>query len=244
MVAGALILSTSFAFGQHRIIQKDNVPLNLRVVEGEIIGATKATVEIKTANGSFGVQRVNIKEVIMPPPKAYEEGMEAYAAGDYKKALTLIGGLVNKFKGLPTPWAESATAALGDIYVGLNDLKKAEAAYKEISEYYPSAKKSTRAEVGMARLAIVNGNWDDAAKRLKPVTEAALKQVDVTPQDGAAYGQAFLLSGKIHEQKQNYSEALQDYLRTVTIYYHDTAATKEAAASARTLREQHKVVVP
>ena len=46
-------------------------------------------------------------------------------------------------------------------------------------------------------------------------------------------------------QRGNFSEALEDYLRTVTLFYHDPAAVSVAQERADALRKDHKeVTVP
>ena len=68
----------------------------------------------------------------MPPPPEYGQGYQAYTAGELPKALVLIKSVTDRYKGLPTDWAQYATGMLGDIYVASGDFTKAEAAYNAV----------------------------------------------------------------------------------------------------------------
>jgi hypothetical protein len=58
------------------------------------------------------------------------------------------------------------------------------------------------------------------------------------------YGQAFYLMGLIHEHEGNLPAALQDYLRTVTLFFEDPATTAKARERADFLINEKNVVVP
>ena len=65
------------------------------------------------------------------------------------------------------------------------------------------------------------------------------------PQATAALiGRAFICSGRIKEQSGDYSGALEDYLRTVTIFPEDRVAAAGAQAAADALRKEHGTTVP
>ena len=52
---------------------------------------------------------------------------------------------------------------------------------------------------------------------------------------------AFLILGQVKESEGNAPGALEDYLRTVTIFHHDPAAVSAAQERADALRKDHKV---
>ena len=80
-----------------------------------------------------------------------------------------------------------------------------------------------------------------AEQQLQGIAQTALKNPAlVTRAEGAAYGQAFYLLGQIHEQEHADQEALEDYLRTVTLFYQDSATSTRAQQSADALRAAHQ----
>ena len=98
-----------------------------------------------------------------------------------------------------------------------------------------------RANVGQARVAFAKNNSAAVKQGLAPVAAEALKSpATVTRADGAAYGQAFYLLGQLEERDGAFQNALEDYLRTTTLFYQDAAATAAAQKSADALRAAHK----
>ncbi len=238
---GALLLGST-ALAQDLIITTTG-----QQQQGKIIGVSPSgqSLEFQVSGGNkLGLPLASIKEVRMNPPAEYNQALTAFAAKDYAKSLTLLRGVVDKFKGVPAPWAQQATSMLGDIYIQANDLAKAEAAYNDFKKLYPGAG-SLQSEVGLSRLAVAKNDYATAKQKLEPITEAALKEKIVNPANALAYSQAFLVSGQVKEAEGNLSGALEDYLRTVTLFYHDRTAVASAQERADALRAAHKeVTVP
>jgi predicted Zn-dependent protease len=240
-VAGALLLGSG-------AIAQDTILMNTGAVQqGTVLGVTPSgQIEFQVAGSTnkLGLALSQVREVRMNPPAEYAQAIAAYGAKDYAKALTLTKGLVDKFKGMPTPWAQQAVALIGELYIQTNDLPKAEAAYNDFKRLYPAGG-SLQSEVGLSRLAVAKKDYATAKQKLDPITDAALKEKIVTPANALAYSQAFLVSGQVKEAEGNLAGALEDYLRTVTLFYHDRTAVASAQERADTLRKAHKeVTVP
>jgi len=71
-----------------------------------------------------------------------------------------------------------------------------------------------------------------------------LKEKNVPAANRLAYSGAFYVMGLVKESEKDYAGALEDYLRTVTIFYHDAAAVAAAQERAELLRKEHKTTVP
>ena len=241
------LLSATAAHAQDRIYFKDN-----HVQEGRLTGMNGQTVLMTIAagagTGQIGYNLALIARVEANPPATYVTGMAAYQAGDWDKALAGLKPVVDQFHGLPTDWARQATASLGDVYLEKGDIAKAETAYADYKKYYPQSAGSggVRGELAQARLAFAKKDAATARQRLEPITRAALKNpTQVSAADSAAYGQAFYLLGQLHEKDGAYQQALEDYLRTVTVFYQDKVAAAGAQKNADALRAAHKdVAVP
>ena len=219
---------------------------NPAVQQGVVLGAGPTGVKIAIGAQSITLQPAMFEQFQMAPPPEYAAGYKAYTAHDYKTALAQIKSVTDKYKGLPTDWAQYATSLLGDIYVAMEDLPKAEAAYNDYKRVYPGAG-SLQSEVGLARIAMAKKDYPTAKQKLEPITAAALKEKNITNANGPAYGHAFLASGELKEQDGNLPGALEDYLRTVTLFYHDRAAVLSAHERADALRAKSKgepVTVP
>jgi tetratricopeptide (TPR) repeat protein len=234
------ILGTTTAFTQDKIVTKDG-----RTQDVKILGVAGSSIQVQVGAGSIGIPLATVNSVSMPAPAELNIAKAAFSAKEYQKALTALKPLVDKYKGLPTDtgWAQQATSMLGEIYVALDKLPEAEAAYKEYQRVYPG-QGSVQAEVGMARIAASKKDYATAKQKLEPITAQALKQKIPPPALASAYSQAFFLLGQAEEAQQEYPAALENYLRTVTVFYHDKTAASSAQERADALRKDHGVTVP
>jgi hypothetical protein len=82
--------------------------------------------------------------------------------------------------------------------------------------------------------------YDAAKAKLDPIVSEALQEKNPPPAKAMAYSQAFVASGQVKEAEGNLQGALEDYLRTVTIFYHDPAAVTLAQEQADKLRARSK----
>jgi hypothetical protein len=234
-------LAQAPAAGTDIVITNDNQQRQVKVIG---VSPSGANLEFLVGAGRLGLPLASIKEVRMPAPPELSQAVAAYQAKDYPKALTLMKGVVDKFKGMPSPWAQQATSMIGELYIQTNDLAKAEAAYNDFKKLYPGGG-SLQSEVGLSRLAAAKQDYATAKQKLEPITDAALKEKVVNPANALAYSQAFLVSGQVKEAEGNFAGALEDYLRTVTLFYHDRTAVASAQERADALRAAHKdVTVP
>ena len=237
--ASACLAVAGAAHGQDRLVFRDN-----HVAEGKVVGMSKGAVIFNVAAGQMTYNLGLLSRVDAAPPPSFAAGFAAYQAGEWDKALPALKPIADQFKGLPTEWAREATLALGDIYFEKNQVPQAKAAYGDYSALYPaSPATSLRMNVAQARIAFAENNLPAAEKQLIPIRDAALKHpAEVTKADGASYGQACDLLGQIEERHGSYQAALEDYLRTVTLFYQDGAVAARAQKSADALRAAHKDV--
>ncbi|HEX8297482.1 MAG TPA: hypothetical protein VF593_14345 [Chthoniobacteraceae bacterium] len=205
--------------------------------QGTVVSASPTGIKVRIGAQEITLPPAMFESFQMAPPPEYRQGYEAFTARDYPTALRLIKSVTDKYRGLPTDWAQYASGMLGDIYVGMNDFPSAEAAYNDFKRAYQTAGASSpTSEVGLARIAVARKDLAGAKARIDPITSEALKQKSPPPTRALAYSQAFFVSGQVKEAQGNLPEALQDYLRTVTVFYHDPAAVAAAQERADALR--------
>jgi outer membrane protein assembly factor BamD (BamD/ComL family) len=238
LVLTLFLLVGSAVFAQDTVIMRTGAQQQFKV-----LGVTGSNVMVKTQFGEQGLPLVQVKEVrLAAVPPQYNASLAAFQAKDYNKALGILQPLMSKWRGLPAPWAEQATAMLGDVHVELGDLAKAEAAYKQFQQLYPG---SALADIGIAAMEVNKKDYAAATKRLDPVTTKALEEKNVPYEKALAYSKAFYLSGQAKEAEGNLAGALEDYLRTVTLFYHDRASVALAQEKADALRKANKdLIVP
>jgi hypothetical protein len=234
--AGASFLLICGAAAQDIIIDAQGTARTVRVVG---MSASGQTLEFLVGEGKLGLPLNQIKEVRMNPPAEFGQAFQAYQAKDYTKAQTLMKGVADKFRGMPATWAQQASGMLVDIDLALKETARAEADYAAFVKAYPAGG-TLQADVLAARIAASKNNFEVAKQKLAHVTEAALKEKAVSGANALAFSQAFLVSGQVKEAEGNFNGALEDYLRTVTLFYHDRAAVGVAQERADALRSQHK----
>jgi len=206
---------------------------------GTVLGSDGRSVQFQTAAGTVGYPLANVESVAMPVPAEVGQAIAAMQAGDMAKALPLAQAVSQKYRGLPTDWAKLAAGTTANLLIGAGELDKAEAAYKEIEQLYPGAG-GLQSKVGLARIAVAKKEYGPAKEALTPITEEALKSKNVARENAFAYSQAFYALGLAQEAEGKPQEALENYLRTVTIFFHDPAARAAAQKQADELRAQNK----
>lgn len=206
---------------------------------GTVVGADGRTVQFQTAAGTVGYPLPNVESVTMPQPPELAQALTAMQAGENDKALPIAQAVSQKFRGLPVDWARLAASLTANLLITAGQLDKAEAAYKEIEALYPGAG-GLQSKVGLARIAVAKKEFGAAKEALTPIAEEALKAKNVPRENAFAYSQTFYALGQVHESEGKMQEALENYLRTVTIFFHDPAARAAAQQHADALRAQNK----
>jgi tetratricopeptide (TPR) repeat protein len=223
--------------GQDFVTQKDG-----QRREGEILGIAGDKLKIKVGPAETSIPMDQVGSVTKAPPKEYEDALKAWQDGNASKTLGSLKPVVEAYRGLPTEWAQRAAALLGDVYLSLGQIPAAEAAFVEFTKSYPNA--TSLADIGLARLAVSKKDFETAKSQLGPIIAEAGKVVAAPAEKSAAYGQAFYLMGIVHESEGAYSEALRDYLRTVTLFHDDKAVVAKAQERADFLVKEKQVSVP
>jgi len=209
--------------------------------EGQILGVKADSIRIKIGPAETGIPMANVASVTMAAPKAFADALALWQKGDATKALSVLAPLAQNFKGLPTIWAQRASALLGEVYLAASQTDKAEAAFADFQKLYPDAGSSV--DVGLAELAIAKKDYGGARAKLDPIVAKA-KAIKLPDSDtSAVYGQALYLLGQVQESSAENAEALENYLLAVTLFHEDQAVVAKATERANALKEK-KTIVP
>ena len=231
-------------FGNDSLGQTQPATIKLKtgaVQQGLITGVTASGVGIQlAAGGSISIPLAQIDSIAIAAPPEYGFALQAVAAKDISKAAGLVRSLVAKYKGLPVDWAQQAAALAGFLALQSGDMAGADAAFSDFKKSYPNAPEG---KIGSAAIAASKKDFVTAKGLIAPVVEDALKQKDVPVTNRFAYSRAMYISGLVRESENDLPGALEDYLRTTTIFYHDTAAVASAQERATELRK-NKIAVP
>jgi hypothetical protein len=231
-----LALVPLLARADDKIVQKSGA-----VITGQIVGVSggEVTVMSKTSNG--GTARIpyalsDIKSVEMAPPPAAIQA-DGQAPGAVVAALKPV---VQQYAGLPADWVLKAMGQLADAYSQLGQDDAATAIYAQIGQLYPGSSYTNIAVAGQAKLLLKQGRIDQALAAVKPIIDAANKDVAPSPSDGRAFANAFLVYGQILEAQKKFPEALEAYLTVKTMFYQPELAGLVAQSEqlAQNLRAQ------
>jgi tetratricopeptide (TPR) repeat protein len=211
--------------------------------EVRILGVQDGGVKIQVGDAQMVEPFSNLTQVTMSPPPEFAAATTDYGQGDLQDALGLATAVVQTYRGLPTDWAREAMLMVGDIDIALGQLPQAQQAFQDYQAAYPSAD-SADVNIGLAAIDVANHSLDDAKAKIAPILAHALDTRNPPPETASLIGRAFLVSGQIKEQSGDLSGALQDYLRTVTIFPQDRVAAAGAQQRATALRKTPGVTVP
>ena len=235
--ACAMAAMSCFALAQDVVVQKDN-----QRREGEIVGISDGKLKIKIGPAETSIAMNQVASVTKAPPKAYDDAVAAWQRGDTQKTLSLLKPLLDSFGGLPTPWAERASAMLGEAYLATDQLPAAEAAFATFKKNYPES--ASASEIGLARLAVAKKDFATAKTKLTPIIANAEKVATGGGTGSESYGQAFYLMGLVRENEGAFPEALEAYLTAVTVFYNDQAVVAKAQERADSLIKEKQTIVP
>jgi tetratricopeptide (TPR) repeat protein len=209
--------------------------------EGKIVGVKGGNVLLLIGSSTAGIPLAEVTEIRMSTPPEFEAAAAKLAAGDAKGSLAGLQKLNDTFAGLPTPWAERAAAMLGDAKLAAGDTEGAKQAYEQFSKTYPQA--TSLADLGMARLAVDAGQYDEAAKLLETVLAKSPETAFPSPADGPALAQGHYLLGRVREAADDKQGALEHYLKASAIFPFDANAATTAQARADALRNENSGLI-
>jgi hypothetical protein len=240
--AAVLVLSPSSSWSQDLVTLKDGSKR-----QGAIVGIdAQKNIRVQTQSASgvvtATVPLANVEAVSMNPPADLLAAEEAWQNGNAAAAVAKLDPLVNSFLGLPAPWVQRATLLLIDTLLDTGKTDEAEAILVKFQQAYPGNADSTA--LIRAKIAIARNNFIGARPLLAPIIEEAKQTNLADTTQSIKFGQAFFLMGQIRENEGDLPGALEDYLRSSTIFFADGATASKAQARADVLINDKNVFVP
>lgn len=215
--------------------------------EGKITGLSGGNIRLAISAQGAGTVESSVplaeaKSVNMEAPADWNKARELWEKGQAAETARILTPLVGSFLGLPVPWVKQAAVLLVDARLETGDDAGAEKVLADFAAAYPDADDLT--PLLRAKLAIKRNNFVGAKPLLAPLVEQGSQTKLADSSQSVTYGQAFYMMGLIHEQEGNLPAALQDYLRTTTLFFEDAATTAKAKERADILINEKNIVVP
>jgi tetratricopeptide (TPR) repeat protein len=210
------------------VLRADILQTRTTVQTGEVVRVEGTTVFIKLEQGEFGVSVRDIVRAEVKKPDAYTAGVAALKAGKAQDAVQALKPIAAKFAGLPAPWALDVMLQLGDAQLQLQDTTAAQATFEAIKKAYPNYPAAAAADVKIASVLFAQKKYDDTLAAVRAYLDPQLKKDFLTPAEEIAVAQALVLMGDCLLLKDKQYEALDCYLKVVTLYDYDDAREGEA----------------
>jgi tetratricopeptide (TPR) repeat protein len=164
------------------------------------------------------------------------ESLAAVDAGQSAKAIPALKAVVERYLALPVRWSMDASVALVRAYTEQKQFAEADAVAKQFMDAHPTLVNLVRPYLALALAG--QGKYDEAIGLLTEVVKASGDKLVVTPTEGRMLGTAYLALGDCHQAKGDAEKALESYLTTVVLYYHDDAVVRQAQTKADELKKK------
>ena len=203
---------------------------------GQVVRATATGVDIKVGENEFTVLRQDVMRAEIAKPAGVEKSLAAFRAGKYSEALTGFRAIVDRYAGLPLPWAEECVLRYGDTLLALKDYAGAAKAYETFKADYPD--KAQLLDAKTARILFEQGQPDKAVQKIQPMLTALFKREYLTDDQEASVADGLVLLGDCLVADGKKDEALDNYLKVITLYDVDPDLTVDARYKSAKLLEQ------
>lgn len=180
-----------------------------------------------------------IKDWGLAERQGVRQAIAAVAAGQPAQAVALLKAITDAYIVLPgakVPWVAESSVALVRAYTELKQYAEADAVAKKFMQFHQAEANRVKAYLAVALAG--QGKFDEAIALLNEVVKGGEKKLAVTVVEGRTLGQAYLAMGDCYAGKGDNEKALECYLTTVVLYYHDESITRLAQAKADELKKK------
>jgi len=216
----------------------DMVQTRTAVYNGQVTHVQGGSVFVKLEQGEFGVPMRDIVRVELDRPAAYDKGLAALKAGKPQEAVAALKPLVDRLAGLPSPLVMDAVLRLGDAYLEMKDTKLAAAMFDKLKQLYPNSPQVHAVDVKNARVLFSVKKYDDVIKVINNYLDPELKKDFLTADQETTVAEALVLLGDCLLAKDKTYEALDCYMKVVTLYDFDDDRATEAHFKAAGVLEK------
>ena len=205
---------------------------------GQVIKVTGSGVAIKVGENEFSVPRQDILSADVAKPDAVEKSLAALHAGKNQDALTGLKTIVDRYSGLPLSWVEDCLVGLGEAQINLKDYAGAKKTFDGFKLLYPQSTLGPTIDGKYARILFEQGQADKAMPAIQAVLAPLLKRDYLTEDQESAVAEGLVLAGDCLAAAGKLDEALDSYLKVVTLFDVDADQTATAKYKAAKVFEQ------
>ncbi len=216
-------------------------------LSGEVVRVRDGAAVFRDQNGAtFNIRLDDIARFRMAPPEEFEEAEELYDEGDFTLAAGKYLAVYQRYNGLPARWMAATLVRLATIHIQEEEWDDAKKISEDYKNYYSErADALAYDQLINAMILVGQEKLDEARAVLDELGEVAAEKPHFDEREGAFHAQLSIAQARIAEEEGNLSKALENYLKVVTIYYHDeTLLTQAKRAADQLLANNEKLTVP
>jgi TolA-binding protein len=210
---------------------------------GEILRVTPDGVQMRVKIGDgFGevtIPKPDIVRVEVPRPAMFDPSVTALKAGRFAEAVTGLKTITDRYAGLNIPWAEEALVKLGEAYTGQKDFTEAKRTLDSFRTLYPKSPLAAGMDVKYARVLLEQGETAKATESLQAFLDPMLKKAVLADDQEFAVAEALVLLGDCQLATGKTDDALDNYLKVVTLFDLDPDRAAEAKYKAAKVFERN-----
>ena len=229
ILAGCLIVAGAYG---------DILVTRSTIHTGQVIKVTNEGVAIKVGESEFTVPRQDVLSADIAKPDAFEKSLTAWRVGKNQDALTGFKTIVDRYAGLPLPWVEESLVRLGDVQIAMKDYVGAKKTFDNFDILYPQSALAPAVDAKCARILFAQGQADKALPAIQAVLDPLLKRDYLTDDQESAVAECLVVQGDYFVAAGRHDDALDSYLKVVTLFDADEDQTATAKYKAAKLFEQ------
>lgn len=220
------------------LVRADVLQTRSATYNGTVTRVEGGTIFIKLESAEIGVPRSDVVRLDVSIPSEYKTGVTALKEGKPGEAVNAFKVVVDRFGGLPAGWAMDSVLRLGDAYLEQKDVASAEATFERMKKLYPGAAQGQTLEVKKARLLVIGKKYDEAMTVVQGYLDAQMKKDYLPVEQEVVVADALVLLGDCLLANGKPNQALDSYLKVVTLYDYDDVREAEARFKAAQVLEQ------
>jgi len=233
-----LPLSFVCCFALAAAARADIVATHTVINTGDVVKVDADGVEINLPIGQITVPKSDIVSIQIDQPAGFQAGLDALKAQRFQEAVDDLKPLADRYAGLSLPWVQQSLLRLGETYLGLKDFAGAKQSFDTFKTLYPASTDAQGLEVKYARVLVDQKDYTRAAEALQSFLDPLMKRDFLTDEQETAAAEACTLLGDCQAALNKPQEALDDYLKVVTLFNLDPDRVAEAKYKAGTVFEQ------
>ena len=205
---------------------------------GQVIKVTGNGFSIKVGDNEFIAPRADIVSAVVAKPDGVDKSLTALRAGKYQEALAGFKVILDRYNGLPVAWAEESLFRYGEAQLALKDFAGAQKIFDNFKAFYPQSPFALTLPAKTARIQFEQGQTDNALQTVQGLLAPLLKREYLTDNQEASVAEGLILQGDCLAAGGKLDDALDSYLKVVTLFDGGSDHLAEAKYKAGKLFEQ------